>query len=236
MNQKSQYTVRATEAIQDAFSAAGSRGNPEVTPSHLVLALLQQDEGIAPKLLAKVGASSAQLTGELMEALDRLPRSEGGAEPQPSRSFREVLEQAQKLAPQFQDEYISVEHLLLAIAGVPGSSANKILSDNGVTKDVLLAAIQELRGSHRVTDENPEAKFEALKNYGRDLTELAEAGKLDPRKGIAQARLDLLVGQAACHAVVQEIRQFFEPVRDGRDILGEPVVPVIPLHLGVEGL
>ena len=178
--QKNQYTVRATEAIQDAFSAAGSRGNPEVTPSHLLLALLQQDEGIAPKLLAKVGASTAQLTGEIMEALDRLPRSEGGAEPQPSRSFREVLEQAQKLAPQFQDEYVSVEHLLLAIAGVSGSSANQILSRHGVTKDVLLAAIQELRGSHRVTDENPEAKFEALKNYGRDLTELAEAGKLDP--------------------------------------------------------
>ncbi len=180
MNQKTQYTVRVTEAIQNAFAAAGSRGNPEVTPSHLLLALLQQDEGIAPRLLAKVGISTPQLTGEIIEALDRLPSSEGGAEPQPSRSFREVLEQARKLAPQFQDEYVSVEHLLLAITGVPGTSANEILSRHGVTKDVLLAAIQDLRGSHRVTDENPEAKFEALKKYGRDLTELAEAGKLDP--------------------------------------------------------
>ncbi len=180
MNQKTQYTVRATEAIQGAISQAGSRGNPEATPSHLLLALLQQDEGIAPKLLAKAGVPTAQLTGEIIEALDRLPSSEGGAEPQPSRAFREVLEQARKIAPQFQDEYVSVEHLLLAITGVPGNSANEILSRHGVTKDVLLAAIQELRGSHRVTDENPEAKFEALKNYGRDLTELAEAGKLDP--------------------------------------------------------
>ena len=180
MNQKTQYTVRATEAIQGAFGSAASRGNPEATPSHLLLALLQQDEGIAPKLLAKVGVSTSQMDGELMEALDRLPSAEGGSEPQPSRTFREVLEQATKLAPQFQDEYVSVEHLLLAIAGVGGNAANQALAAHGVTKDVLLKAIQELRGSHRVTDENPEAKFEALKNYGRDLTEAAAAGKVDP--------------------------------------------------------
>ena len=180
MNQKNQYTVRATEALQTAFTIAAQRGNPETTPAHLLLALLQQDEGIAPRLLAKAGAASQQIQNELIQALDKLPSADGGSEPQPSRALRDVLEQARKLAPQFQDEYISVEHLLLAIAGVPGGSAHDILSRHGLDKDTVLRAIQEVRGSHRVTDDNPEAKFEALKHYGRDLTELAAAGKLDP--------------------------------------------------------
>jgi ATP-dependent Clp protease ATP-binding subunit ClpB len=180
MNRQNQYTVRATEALQDAFETAGARGNPETTPGHLLLALLQQADGIAPRLLAKVGVSTQQVEHELREAIDRLPAAEGGSEPQPSRSLREVLEQAHKLAPQFQDQYVSVEHLLLAIVGVAGSSAQQVLATHGLTKEVLLKAIQELRGSHRVTDDNPEAKYEALRNYGRDLTELATAGKLDP--------------------------------------------------------
>jgi ATP-dependent Clp protease ATP-binding subunit ClpB len=180
MKQKNQYTVRATEAIQTAFAIAAQRGNPEATPSHLLLALLQQDEGVAPRLLAKVGAASQQIEHELIQALDTLPSADGGSEPQPSRGLRDVLEQARKLAPQFQDEYVSVEHLLLAIAGVSGGSAHDIMSTHGLDKDTLLRAVQEVRGSHRVTDDNPEAKYEALKNYGRDLTELAAAGKLDP--------------------------------------------------------
>jgi ATP-dependent Clp protease ATP-binding subunit ClpB len=180
VKQKNQYTIRATEALQQAFAGAKARGNPEATPSHLLLALLQQADGIAPKLLAKVGVSAARLEAELRDTLDRLPSAEGGAEPQPARSLREVLEQAAKLAPQFQDEYVSIEHLLLALAGVAGTPAQELLARHGVTKEQLLAAIQDLRGSHRVTDENPEAKFEALKNYGRDLTEIAGAGKLDP--------------------------------------------------------
>ncbi len=180
MNRQKQYTVRATEALQDAFETAAGRGNPETTPAHLLLALLRQEDGIAPRLLAKVGAAVKQLESELVDTLDRLPAADGGTEPQPSRSLREVLEQAQKLAPQFQDEYVSVEHLLLAIVGVSGSSAHDVLASHGLSKDLLLRAIQELRGSHRVTDDNPEAKYEALKNYGRDITELAAAGKLDP--------------------------------------------------------
>ncbi len=180
MNRKNQYTVKAAEALQEAFASAAGRGNPETTPTHLLLSLLQQADGIAPRLLAKVGTSAAQASQDLVNALDRLPSADGGSEPQPSRSLREVLEQAGKLAPQFQDEYVSVEHLLLAIAGSSGNPAQEVLAGYGVTKQTLLAAIQELRGSHRVTDDNPEAKFEALKNYGRDLTELAAAGKIDP--------------------------------------------------------
>jgi ATP-dependent Clp protease ATP-binding subunit ClpB len=180
MNGQPQYTVKASEALQEAMKTAAGRGNPETTPSHLLLALMQQEQGIAPRFLAKVGVPAGQLESELKEALDRLPAADGGAEPQPSRSLRKVLEQAQKIAPQFQDQYVSVEHLLMAIVAVPESAAARALGIHGVTKDSLLAAIQELRGSHRVTDANPEDKYEALANYGRDLTELARAGKVDP--------------------------------------------------------
>ncbi|MGD8441275.1 MAG: ATP-dependent chaperone ClpB [Holophagae bacterium] len=180
MTNKQQYTVRATEALQASFQAAAARGNPETTPTHLLQALIDQEDGVAGKLLAKVGVSVRQLSQQVRTALDRLPSSDGGSEPQPSRSLRGVLDQATKLAPQFQDEYVSVEHLLLAVVGASGSTAAELLSAAGVDTQLLLAAIQELRGSHRVTDDNPEAKYEALKNYGRDLTELAHTGKLDP--------------------------------------------------------
>jgi ATP-dependent Clp protease ATP-binding subunit ClpB len=180
MKPNNQYTLRATEALQSSVKAAAARGNPETTPTHLLQALIEQDEGVATKFLAKVGASTRALSDQLRAALDRLPSADGGSDPQPSRSLRAVLDQATKLAPQFQDQYISVEHLLLAIVAVKDSTAAQILAGQGVTHDSLLAAVQELRGSHRVTDENPEAKYEALKNYGRDLTELAYTGKLDP--------------------------------------------------------
>ncbi|HPC81830.1 MAG TPA: ATP-dependent chaperone ClpB [Thermoanaerobaculaceae bacterium] len=180
MASNTSYTVKASEALQSAVQGAAARGNPEVLPSHLLYALLEQEEGLAPKLLAKVGAPLGRVAEEVRGDLERLPRAQGGSQPVPSRDLRQVLEAAAKLAPQFQDDYISVEHLLLAIVTVPGSSAAQILARFGITRDTLLRAIQELRGSHRVTDENPEGKLEALKKYGRDLTELARASKLDP--------------------------------------------------------
>ncbi|MCJ7440105.1 MAG: ATP-dependent chaperone ClpB [Thermoanaerobaculaceae bacterium] len=180
MASNSNFTIKAGEALQQAFRLASDRGNPEATPAHLLQALLEQQEGLAPRLLEKVGVPLGRLQADLAEALGRLPAARGGAEAQPARDLRMVLEAAAKLAPQFQDEYVSVEHLLLAIVSVAGSSAAQLLARYGVTRDALLSAIQELRGSHRVTDDSPEGKFEALKKYGRDLTELARAGKLDP--------------------------------------------------------
>jgi ATP-dependent Clp protease ATP-binding subunit ClpB len=180
MSSNNKFTIKAGEALQGAIDLASGRGNPEATPGHLLQALLDQKEGLAPKLVEKIGAPLARLREDLADLLARLPSAEGGAEAQPSRDFRQVLDAAAKLAPQFQDDYVSVEHLLLAIAAVPGSSAAQLLARHGVTRDALLRAIQELRGSHRVTDASPEEKLEALKKYGRDLTELARAGKLDP--------------------------------------------------------
>ena len=161
-----QHTVKAGEAIQAAVTMAAERGNPEVIPTHLLLALLEQPEGVVPRLVEKVGVSTSQLKQDVFSDLDRLPRAEGGSDPRPSRDFGRVMDQAAKLAPQFQDEYVSVEHLLLGIVSVPSCSAAGMLALRGVDQKSLLAAIQELRGSHRVTDDSPEAKYEALKNYG----------------------------------------------------------------------
>ena len=169
MASNNNFTVKAGEAVQAALTLASGRGNPEATPLHLLEALLGQAEGLAPRLLEKVGAPVARVRDDLASALDRLPSATGAAEAQPSRELRKVLDAAAKLAPQFQDEYVSVEHLLLAVAGVPGSAA-EVLARHGVGRDALLRAIQELRGSHRVTDANPEEKLEALKKYARDLT------------------------------------------------------------------
>ena len=174
------FTVKAGEALQGAFAAAAARGNPETLPAHLLQALLDQEDGLAPRLLGKVGVSAAELRRDVAADLDRLPSARGGAEPQPSRDLRQLLDAAAKLAPQFQDEYVSVEHLLMALTQVRGTSAAELLARRGVTAETLLRAVQELRGSHRVTDASPEEKYEALKKYGRDLTELAHSGKLDP--------------------------------------------------------
>ncbi len=175
-----QFTVKAAEAIQRSFQLAASRGNPETTPSHLLLALLEQEGGLVPRLVEKVGIPASSLIADVRADLERLPSAQGGSEPAPSRDLRKVLDQATALAPQFQDQYVSVEHLVLAILSVPSTAAAQLFANHGVGRDQVLQAIQELRGSHRVTDDNPEAKYEALKNYGRDLTDLARAGKLDP--------------------------------------------------------
>ncbi|MCG6963164.1 MAG: ATP-dependent chaperone ClpB [Acidobacteria bacterium] len=174
------YTIKATEAIQGAFKLAADRGNPETLPSHLLLALLQQDGGLAPRLLERLGTPAADLEREVLADLERLPSAHGAAEPGPSRDLRQVLDRAAALAPQFQDVYVSVEHLLMALVTVPSSSAAQLLAQHGVDQETLLRAIQALRGSHQATDDNPEGRYEALKHYGRDLTELARAGKVDP--------------------------------------------------------
>jgi ATP-dependent Clp protease ATP-binding subunit ClpB len=180
MASNSNLTVKASEALQKAFELAAARGNPETLPTHLLAAMLEQEGGLAPRLLAKIGVPSARLADEVATALERLPRAQGGAQPQPSRDLRQLLDAAAKLAPQFQDDYVSIEHVLMALVGLPSCTAAQILARFGVTKETLLRAVQELRGSHRVTDDSPEGKLEALKKYGRDLTELARASKLDP--------------------------------------------------------
>ncbi len=164
---------RWTNNTKAAFSAAtghaASSNNPELTPAHLLDALLQQSETMTRPLLTQVGVDPDALSGRVHEQLARLPRAEGGAEPGLSRDTRRILESADENRRDLGDDYVSVEHLILALA-----------DEIGVTKDALTTALRAVRGNHRVTTQDPEQTYQALAKYGRDLTEAARDGKLDP--------------------------------------------------------
>jgi ATP-dependent Clp protease ATP-binding subunit ClpB len=171
-------TVKAQEALAAASALAEERGNPLIEPEHLLLALLDQREGVVGPVLEKAGADLAGMRAAALAALERRPVARG-TETQVSPGFRTVMRRAGREAERLNDEYISTEHLLMGLVGEP-SSARDVLAGEGVTPDRVLGALQAVRGSHRVTDPNPEDKYQALERYGRDLTELAERGKLDP--------------------------------------------------------
>ncbi|HEX6547357.1 MAG TPA: ATP-dependent chaperone ClpB [Candidatus Dormibacteraeota bacterium] len=167
------FTEKAQEALQAAAQAATERGQQAIEPEHLLLTLLAQPEGIATPLLEAAGAQTRAIQPALISEVERLPRVSGG-QPYISNDLSRVLDQAGREAEQLKDEYISTEHLLLAMADRPALEAN------GLSRDSLLAALRKVRGNRRVVDQNPESKYQALDKYGRDLTQLAAAGKLDP--------------------------------------------------------
>jgi ATP-dependent Clp protease ATP-binding subunit ClpB len=178
------YTEKAQEAVLASQQLAERHGHPEMNPEHLLVALLQQRDGIVPAVLGKMQRDAARLLGEAEALLTRLPRAQGGAQPGPSTRFRAVADGAEQLAERMKDEYTSAEHLFLAIVSETGRSpAADLLKRLGVTTDTVLKALAGVRGSQRVTDQNPEGKYQALERYGRDLTEVARKGKLDPVVG-----------------------------------------------------
>ncbi|MFN0020196.1 MAG: ATP-dependent chaperone ClpB [Pirellulaceae bacterium] len=172
-------TLKAQEALQNAQSGASERGNPEMDPLHLLAAVLQDGDGIAKPVLEKIGANPQQLARLTEGEISRLVKSSGGNVPQPNKTLMQVLEAADKEAAAMKDEFVSVEHLLLAMAKV-ASSVKNLLQINGVSEKDILGALRTVRGSQRVTDQSPEEKYQALKKYGIDLVERATAGKLDP--------------------------------------------------------
>ncbi|MBI5299641.1 MAG: ATP-dependent chaperone ClpB [Deltaproteobacteria bacterium] len=180
--QMDQWTLKAQEAFQEAQKQVSQRQQQELTPEHLLLALARQPDGLVPALLGKIGCDPHALTTQIEKDLDRLPRVSGAALGQlyPSNSLRKILDQAAKEAEALKDEYLSVEHFLLGIADTKEIPASDALKKFGATKESILKSLMEVRGPHRVTDQDPEGKFQALKKYGRDLTELARKGKLDP--------------------------------------------------------
>ncbi|HYK10072.1 MAG TPA: ATP-dependent chaperone ClpB [Gemmatimonadales bacterium] len=174
-------TVKAAEALQQAAADARSRGNPVVNDAHLFRALLAQEEGVVAPLLQKAGVNVAQLTAETEREIGRFPKQSGdGAEPTVARELSSAFDRAEKDAKDLGDAYISTEHLLLALAEEKGTTARQLLSAAGVDRKELLAALEAVRGSHRVTDQEPEQKYQALERFTRDLTEVAQKGKLDP--------------------------------------------------------
>ena len=163
------WTLKTQEALAAALERARTEHHAEVTPDHILVALLGQADGMAGPILARVGVEPALLGNRLEGELSRLAKSYGGEEPRLNAAVRDTLAVADSLRTDMGDEYLSVEHLLLAMA-----------DRLGVTKDDLLSALRDVRGSHRVTSQNPEDTFQALEQYGRDLTELARQGKMDP--------------------------------------------------------
>ncbi|HKO57876.1 MAG TPA: Clp protease N-terminal domain-containing protein, partial [Thermoanaerobaculia bacterium] len=173
-------TVKAQEAIAEAQNLARGAGNPELAPEHLLLALLRQEGGIVTPILNKLGLNPATIETEVASEVAKFSKVGGAsAEPQVSPTLRRIFDAAFKAADDFKDEYVSTEHFLLAIAK-SDTTAGKVLKRHGVAPDALLKALQAVRGNQRVTDQNPEDKYQALERYGRDLTQLARRGKLDP--------------------------------------------------------
>jgi ATP-dependent Clp protease ATP-binding subunit ClpB len=174
-------TLKAQEAVAEAQNLARGAGNPEVTAEHLLIALLRQEGGIVGPILTKLGLQPGQIEAETAAEIAKFSRVGGAsAEPMTGPALRKVFDAAFNAATQFNDEYVSTEHFLLAIAQTKEATAAKILARHGAVPDALLKALQSVRGTQRVTDQNPEDKYQALERYARDLTQLARRGKLDP--------------------------------------------------------
>ncbi|HEY3707007.1 MAG TPA: ATP-dependent chaperone ClpB [Terracidiphilus sp.] len=174
-------TVRSQQAVAQAQQRAAELGNPEMQPVHLLLALVEDREGVIPAVLGKIGVPIERLESDLHSIEENLPRVSGAAaQPGLSQALNKAFDQAFKEAENFKDEYLSTEHLLLGIASQKSDAAAQALTLLGGTHDAILKALTAVRGSQRVTDQNPENKFQALEKYAKDLTELARRGKLDP--------------------------------------------------------
>lgn len=176
------FTIKSQEAVQNAQEIASSYGNQFIEPEHLLAALIQDSAGTVIPILEKVGANTGFIKIKLNELLDKLPKVSGSGlgNQNLSQTLGKVFENAQKQAQQLKDEYISTEHLLLALVETKENNAGKLLLGQGVTADAIYKVLKDIRGTQRITDQNPEEKYQALKKYGRDLNELARKGKMDP--------------------------------------------------------
>src|SRR5450830_1899972 len=176
------YTEKAQEAVAGAQQLADREGHPEITPEHLLLTLVEQQGGIVPEILRKMNIDPVAVTNAIRAELKKLPSAHGGSQPTLSARLRQVADAAEAETKPLKDEYVSTEHLLLALGPESGRSAPsaRILHQFGATKDAILQALTSIRGSQRVTSQNPETTYQALEKYGRDLTAEARAGKLDP--------------------------------------------------------
>ncbi|HMP88874.1 MAG TPA: ATP-dependent chaperone ClpB [Kiritimatiellia bacterium] len=178
--QLEKFTIKSQEALQAARQLAESFNHAEITPEHLVVALIRQPEGLVRSLLTRLGADTAQFDVALQHYLERQPAVGGSADRYISRSLKNTMDKAGAIARNMRDEFVSVEHLLLAALEEKDSEVSSIAAKQGISYDAALKAMQAVRGNQRVTDQNPEVKYEVLKKYGQDLTEAARNGKLDP--------------------------------------------------------
>ncbi len=174
------FTIKSQEALMSAQKKAEQLGHQEIKPEHLFWSFLQQDENVVVSILQKLGVNIKAINDEIEAALNKLPRVMGAGEIYISPELRQILNQADQVAANLKDEYISTEHLFLAMLKDGSNSIARILKSHGVDEEKTLRALAEIRGTQRVTDAEPESKYEVLKKYARDLTDLARQGKLDP--------------------------------------------------------
>src|SRR5690242_18230263 len=175
------YTEKAQEAVVTAQQLAEKLNHPQIEPEHLLYALVEQRGGVVPDVLRKMNLDPAAVLSSVQAELNKQPKAYGGSTPAISPRLRAITNAAEEEAQRLQDEYVSTEHLLIAIASEGGrATAAKILQQFGATRDRILQTLASVRGSQRVTDQNPEEKYQALERYGRDLTQLAKQNKLDP--------------------------------------------------------
>src|SRR6202167_5664702 len=180
MIRSDKFTVKAQEALQAAQEMGERSGQQQIEPLHVLWALVAQGDGVVPPLLEKLGVSPTLIASEAEKQIGRLPKISGGSQAQFSSATTKVLERAFDEAQRLKDEYVSTEHILLAISATEKDPAGQLLVKQGATHDAILQAMASIRGSHRVTSQNPEATYRAIEQYGRDLTEAARRGKLDP--------------------------------------------------------
>ncbi len=174
------FTIKSQEAVQNAQEIASSYGNQSIEPEHLLAALIQDSQGIVIPILQKLGTNVNYVKIKVNEIVEKLPKIQGTSQQHISGELQRIFDLAQKEAENLKDEFVSTEHLLLALLDQKQNAATKLLIDQGVTKESVLKALKDVRGSQRVTDQNPEDKFQPLEKFGRDLNELARKGKLDP--------------------------------------------------------
>ncbi len=173
------FTIRGQEAVQNSIGVAEKNQNQQVEPEHLLVSMLEQEQGVVRPILGKIGANRQKIASELDAAIEKHPKVTGGQQYFSTR-INAIFAEAQKGAEKMEDEYISTEHLLLTIAGEKDGDAGSILRENGVTKEDVKKIVEEMRGGSKITDQNAEDNFQALEKYAQDLTDLARKGKLDP--------------------------------------------------------
>jgi ATP-dependent Clp protease ATP-binding subunit ClpB len=174
------FTIKSQEALADAQTLALERGNPRIENEHLLVALVRQEQGVAQAILGKAGVRPREVEDEALREIARFPVVSGAHQSNPSPQLGQTLQAAEREAEALRDDYISTEHLLLALSEDTRGAAGRILRERGLTREAILRALADVRGGQRVTDQNPEEKFQALEKYGRDLTQAARQGKLDP--------------------------------------------------------
>jgi len=173
------FTIKSQELIQSAQTLASTHGNQQIEPVHLLASMLDEKEGVARSVFKRLGVSGDSIASAAVKAIDRLPKVSGG-DVYLSSAAKAVLEAAFAEAGKMKDEYTSIEHILLAMCDKQAGEASRILNSSGVNRDAILKVLMEIRGNQRITDPNPEEKYEALKKFSRDLTDMARSGKLDP--------------------------------------------------------